>query len=228
MIKLLVNGKPLQTFTHNGVNFCVAPDEECDFEIEVTCAQGAYLRHEVVLSVDGLDVLDGKAASKEKRGYVVAAPTLRVPGWRIDDKLTARFRFGRVGMSYAEQVNRGGNVGVIGAAVYAERNSYSRGDIAYRGGSASLESRGPTHGMSMTLRATAPDVGTGFGDRHDFATSTTSFVRAMTPPTVYTLYYRTLTWFTQNGIVVPLAACNLGDAFPGDSATGCQLPPGYQ
>lgn len=80
-------------------------------------------RVEVVLSVDGLDVIDGKPASFSKRGYVIApGDTLEVKGWRTGWDSVARFEFSDVGGSYANQRHGNArNVGVIGLAVFGEK-----------------------------------------------------------------------------------------------------------
>lgn len=75
---------------------------------------------QVVLSVDGLDVIDGRPASVTKRGYVIpAGETLEVKGYRTGYNSVAAFRFSSVSGSYAN-LSRGDtrNVGVIGLAVY--------------------------------------------------------------------------------------------------------------
>jgi hypothetical protein len=78
---------------------------------------------EVVISVDGLDVIDGKSASFKKRGYVISAgETLEVKGWRSGWNRVARFEFSSVGGSYANQRHGNArNVGVIGLAVFGEK-----------------------------------------------------------------------------------------------------------
>lgn len=80
-------------------------------------------RLEVVLSVDGLDVIDGKTASVSKRGYVIAPDeTLEVKGWRTSPDTVARFRFSTVSGSYANlSTGEHRNVGVIGLAVFTEK-----------------------------------------------------------------------------------------------------------
>lgn len=80
-------------------------------------------RVEVVVSVDGLDVIDGKPASFGKRGYVIApGKTLEVKGWRTGWDKVARFEFSDVGGSYANQRHGNArNVGVIGLAVFGEK-----------------------------------------------------------------------------------------------------------
>lgn len=83
----------------------------------------AKSRLEVVLSVDGLDVMDGKSASTRKRGYIVApGKTLEVKGWRTSHAAVASFRFSGVGDSYGNlKHGETRNVGVIGLAVYPEK-----------------------------------------------------------------------------------------------------------
>jgi hypothetical protein len=80
-------------------------------------------RLEVVLSVDGLDVIDGKSASFSKRGYVLAPDeTLEVKGWRTSPDTVARFKFSTVRGSYANLAHGDHrNVGVIGLAVFTEK-----------------------------------------------------------------------------------------------------------
>lgn len=83
-------------------------------------------RLEVVLSVDGLDVLDGRSASVRKRGYVVEPHrTLVVDGFRQSTDAVAAFRFGPMNESYAhEKYHDSRNVGVIGAAIFNERGTF--------------------------------------------------------------------------------------------------------
>ena len=80
-------------------------------------------RLEVVLSVDGLDVIDGKKAALSKRGYVIGAgETLEVKGWRTSPDTVARFKFSTVAGSYSNlKTGEHRNVGVIGMAVFAEQ-----------------------------------------------------------------------------------------------------------
>ncbi|MCW1885990.1 hypothetical protein OKA04_14720 [Luteolibacter flavescens] len=80
-------------------------------------------RLEVVLSVDGLDVMDGKKASFAKRGYIIDPnETLEVKGWRTSPETVARFRFSTVAGSYANLAHGDHrNVGVIGLAVFTEK-----------------------------------------------------------------------------------------------------------
>ncbi|HEV8184795.1 MAG TPA: hypothetical protein VGP40_02490 [Chthoniobacterales bacterium] len=80
------------------------------------------LRLEVLLSVDGLDVLDGRKASFAKRGYVIRPyGELTIDGFRRSTEAVAAFRFSSVQDSYANQKHADTrNVGVIGIALFHE------------------------------------------------------------------------------------------------------------
>ena len=82
-------------------------------------------RLEAVLSVDGLDVLDGRKASVTKRGYILKPHgQLVVEGFRQSTDAVAAFRFSPVRESYAnEKYHQTRNVGVIGIAIFNERGT---------------------------------------------------------------------------------------------------------
>lgn len=79
---------------------------------------------EIVASVDGLDVMDGKAASFSKRGYIVNPGTsLEIEGFRTSENSVAAFKFSSVSNSYANIRNGDTrNVGVIGIAVFTQKD----------------------------------------------------------------------------------------------------------
>lgn len=80
-------------------------------------------RVETVVSVDGLDVIDGKPGSLKKRGYLIDAfGDLEIEGFRTSSSEVAAFRFGSVSQSYASKKHgETRNVGVIGVAVFHEQ-----------------------------------------------------------------------------------------------------------
>jgi hypothetical protein len=80
-------------------------------------------RIEVVVSVDGLDVLDGRSASYAKRGHLIEGKgTIRIAGWRTSTSSVAAFRFASKSDSYAERKHGDSrNVGVIGVAVFKQK-----------------------------------------------------------------------------------------------------------
>ncbi len=79
-------------------------------------------RFESVVTVDGLDVVNGKPGALDNRGYVLNPfATLEIEGFRQSASAVAAFRFAAVGESYAAQTGSARNVGVIGAAFFSER-----------------------------------------------------------------------------------------------------------
>jgi hypothetical protein len=93
----------------------------------VRVRNGSPRRAEVVVSVDGRDVIDGKPASFSKRGYIVNAwGEVLIDGYRLSEAAVAAFRFGTVPRSYAARMGDARDVGVIGVAVFPEREALRR------------------------------------------------------------------------------------------------------
>jgi hypothetical protein len=90
---------------------------------EVVLRNETRRRLEVVVSVDGLDTIEGDRASVRKRGYVLTpGETVAIEGFRTSPQSVAAFRFTNVGDTVsARQHQETRNVGVIGVAVYSER-----------------------------------------------------------------------------------------------------------
>ena len=89
----------------------------------ISVKNNARSRLEVVLSVDGLDVVDGKSASIKKRGYIIwPGQTVEIKGWRSSEREVASFVFSSVSASYANlKHGKTRNVGVVGMAVFTEK-----------------------------------------------------------------------------------------------------------
>lgn len=106
-------------FSSGGRDYVVG---ESGHRYTIVVRNNTNFRLEIVLSVDGLDVLDGKAASFGKRGYLVdPRGEVEIDGFRQSMDTVAAFRFGSVRGSYAGQkTGDTRNVGVIGVAVFNE------------------------------------------------------------------------------------------------------------
>lgn len=79
-------------------------------------------RVEAVVSVDGLDVVDGEGGDLRKRGYIVPAyGEVRIEGFRTSLADVATFRFSSVDSSYAGKKGKARNVGVIAVAIFEEQ-----------------------------------------------------------------------------------------------------------
>lgn len=116
------NGHFLSGFVSGGNDYVIG---EAGSRYTIVLRNRSSLRFEVVLSVDGLDVLDGKSAAFSKRGYVIDPHgELEVDGFRQSTEAVAAFRFGSVSGSYANQKHgETRNVGVIGVALFHERGT---------------------------------------------------------------------------------------------------------
>jgi hypothetical protein len=78
-------------------------------------------RVEAVVSVDGLDAVDGQPGDLRKRGYIVPAyGSVGIDGFRTSLDDVATFRFSSVGDSYAGLKGKARNVGVIAVAIFEE------------------------------------------------------------------------------------------------------------
>ena len=125
-------GGYLKSFKARGDTFFVG--EEGDRYV-IALKNNTPARLEVVVSVDGLDVLDGKRASFTKRGYLIEPlGSLTIDGFRRSNSQVAAFRFSSVADSYAARTGSDRNVGVIGIAVFPEhgRDPFSMPDTHLR------------------------------------------------------------------------------------------------
>jgi hypothetical protein len=114
-------GRTLPGYTAGGRSLVIGEDGE---RYKIVVRNGTTARFEIVASVDGLDVIDGKPADPNRRGYIVDPhDTLVIDGFRTSDSDVAAFRFGRVADSYAAQTSGDRNVGVVGLAIFSERGA---------------------------------------------------------------------------------------------------------
>jgi hypothetical protein len=114
------NGELLDTYQHRG-RFYVNGESGERYSIRVHNPTDA--RIEAVISVDGLDVIDGETADyRSKRGYIVPPRgNLLIDGFRVSTRAVAAFRFSSVSNSYAGRKGKARNVGVVGVAIFAEK-----------------------------------------------------------------------------------------------------------
>lgn len=79
-------------------------------------------RVEAVVTVDGLDVIDGQPGDLRKRGYVIPPHgSTEIEGFRTSTADVATFRFSSVDGSYAGEQGKARNVGVVAVAVFEEQ-----------------------------------------------------------------------------------------------------------
>jgi hypothetical protein len=158
-------------------------------------------RVEAVISVDGLDALDGQPASLAKRGYVIPAfGDVTIDGWRTSLDTVAAFRFSSVRDSYAARTDHDRNVGVVGVAFFRERPP-----IAWRGLARAPSAAAPSGASGGASKSAQADgLGTQFGESRESHVVETSFIRAdAVPSTVADLRYDDRDGLLARGIAVP-------------------------
>jgi hypothetical protein len=178
--------RTLPTFAHEGRHFVLGTIGE---RYRVHIVNPTSSRVEAVISVDGLDAVDGRPAALGKRGYVIPAfGDVTVEGWRTSLDTVAAFRFSSVRDSFASRTEHDRNVGVIGVAFFPERSPIVwRPPVAWRGTAPSADKAA---GASVAPGAQRSGLGTQFGETHDSRVGETSFVRADAgPATVAELRY---------------------------------------
>jgi hypothetical protein len=112
------DGSPLRTYARGGRYYVLGQRGE---RYVVRVSNPTPRRIEAVVTVDGLDVIDGEAGDARKRGYVIQPyGELRVEGFRTSTEDVATFRFSSVGASYAGRKGKARNVGVIAVALFEE------------------------------------------------------------------------------------------------------------
>ena len=112
-------GQTLPVYFARG-EYWVAGTPGAKYSVSVANASGARVL--AVMSVDGVNVLNGETAGIEQSGYVFNAyQRYDVNGWRKSNSEVAAFEFVASPASYAERTGRPANVGVIGVALFKER-----------------------------------------------------------------------------------------------------------
>ena len=113
------DGSALSVYQKDGRHYIVGVPGH---EYAVRIRNGTGARILVVTSVDGVNVISGDTAAPSQSGYVLDAwASVEITGWRKSLERTAAFYFTDLGDSYAARTGRPQNVGVIGVAVFQER-----------------------------------------------------------------------------------------------------------
>jgi hypothetical protein len=110
---------PVRKYSLEGKTF-IEGKKGSEFSIRIKNPNS--MRVEVVVSVDGLCVIDGKKASSDSHSYVISAyDTLIINGWRINNDEVRKFYFTDKGNSYSGIKNGDEeNCGIISVLAYAE------------------------------------------------------------------------------------------------------------
>jgi hypothetical protein len=207
------SGVVLSPYFYHG-EYWVAGRPGARYAIEIRNRLGERLL--AVTSVDGVNVISGATAGWDQTGYVFSpGERYQITGWRKSEAEVAAFTFTDSPNSYAERTGRPANVGVIGVAVFRERPPvpvYSPPMIGQSSGQpgtprASESAPAPADRASSAIaqpmvRAQAPKLGTGHGEREYSYVNQTEFLRMQAQPNeVIRIRYDSLDNLVAMGIV---------------------------
>lgn len=233
-LDIVVDGHALPLIQHEGKAYVAAPfGKDYKLRFHVPFGGGRYL---AVASVDGLDIMTGKTASQQAGGYVLT-PALGitdndVPGFRLNNSEVAAFHFGDRQDSYAAQLDKPANIGVIAVVFYEELerprphvfSMNTRGGCL--GGGLEGTRGGGTFGGPVTKGGVGHDMGTEFGQRTEHRVNTVQFARGRQVAR-FVIEYASRENLVKGGIIrtAPLGEVN---PFPGDAEPGCTPPKNWR
>ncbi|MDR2871600.1 MAG: hypothetical protein LBV45_03615 [Xanthomonadaceae bacterium] len=210
------NGQWLSQYRYRGDTW-VAGIPGHRYQVRLTNTTGERVL--VVLSVDGVNAVSGETAAPSQAGYVLDPwESAEISGWRKSLNDIAQFVFTDIGDSYAARTGRPRNVGVIGIAVFQERQPYYSPPRSYSPSSAREEMSRQAEAVDGARSASdvsaiakpappAPSadrqrIGTGHGAREWSRVEQTQFVRAThNPAQVTELRYDTAQRLTALGVI---------------------------
>ncbi|HKW84482.1 MAG TPA: hypothetical protein VJN68_12095 [Burkholderiaceae bacterium] len=200
-------GQLLEVYQHAGRSY-VAGRPGARYAIRIS--NRSAVRVLAVTAVDGINILTGKTAAWGQSGYVFEPwQTYEVTGWRKSDSQVAAFEFTSLPDSYAARTGRPLDVGVIGVAVFRERQpawrdrrpigsaderdgererrlaeprSEAAKDAAGSSSAGRADSAAPPPSTESKVAAQPDRLGTGHGQREDSWVTSTPFDRASSTP----------------------------------------------
>ena len=189
-LEIVVDGVALPVYEHNGKSFVEGRMGE---RYTLRLHNQSHRRIEVVLGVDGRDVIDGQSYDPDRSGYVIEPhSSADIDGWRTSLQEVAAFRFTAPGDAYASRMGDSGDLGQIEAAVYVEREA-PRGPIQLPGRPEQPApapppmDRAAVEERSAEMAAGAPgaskrNLGTEFGELRSSWATETEFIRESSRP----------------------------------------------
>ena len=209
------SGRVLHTYRHAGQRW-VAGEPGHRYTVRLRNRSGQRVL--AVLSVDGINAIDGRSAEPGQAGYVLGPwQALEINGWRKSLDAVAQFVFDDPAASYAARTGRPANIGVIGVAVFRERGSYpfpsapigQARRAAEGAGAAAAPAPAPADAARSERRAggfaepsSSPSLGTGHGAIEGSQAYYTGFEREAAPAQLSELRYDTRAALLARGIAV--------------------------
>ena len=224
-VDILINGKKAKEYLHNGKMY-IEGRKGTKYSIRIK--NNCWTRILAIPTVDGLSVITGREGNYNSSGYIIDAnSSITIDGWRKNNQEVAEFYFSGIESSYAKKVDKSGNQGVIGVAVYEEEQI----SITTFTNNAFLDAGTCTNylcasGTSMSTQSftscsASQDVGTGWGDTKRSEVTTSTFEENKSSLVVFELFYNTRSELKKEGISFKPAQYISPRAFPNEY---CQPP----
>lgn len=217
--------RTLPVYRHQG-RYYVAGRPGNEYRIRVRNRTGADIL--AVVSVDGVNAVNGETAHWSQAGYVLAArQAYDIRGWRKSLQRVAAFHFTERPNSYAARTGRPDNLGVVGVAIFRRKiepeariepsprraepfNSGARDDspypqsadehAGYGAGARSAESA--AQAWRAPLPQPSPSLGTGHGRSEASHVTYTDFARATPgPEDVIAIHYDSYSNLVAMGVI---------------------------
>lgn len=234
------SGETLPVYRHHG-EYWVAGTPGARYAVMVRNLRGERVL--AVTSVDGVNVISGETAAWNQTGYVFnGGESYAINGWRKSNQEVADFNFTALPDSYAARTGRPANVGIIGVALFLERQPpvvhyapprYLGEDSAAAARSAPAPAPAPEPaplndvaaiGAGAMRRPSTESLGTGHGARESSYVSNTQFERLTeTPNEVIRIRYDRMENLVAMGIVRGRPTLPEPNAFP-ESAVSRYVP----
>lgn len=220
-------GAVLTTHWHDGKLFVAgAPGHRYGVRLQNRTGQRVL----AVLSVDGVNAISGKTANPDQDGYVLDPyQWTEVDGWRKSLSEVAEFNFTALSNSYAAKTGRPDNVGVIGVAVFREKQpvyerrigkiadaepapppalpaSAARDSAAEQSAAKTMAPAGESRldgAMARAMPKPTESLGTGHGAREESVVSYTDFERENSRPNeIDSVWYDSYNNLVARGVIV--------------------------
>jgi hypothetical protein len=183
------DGTSLPVYRHKGRRY-VAGQPGNEYAVRIRNHTSGRLL--AVVSVDGVNAVTGETASPDQSGYVLEpGGYVNIQGWRKDLNRTAAFYFSDPSDSYAARTGRPKDLGVIGVALFRERDFERPALLGRERRSAVPSAQAPAEADATgdsRARAEAgssarlPSLGTGHGRGEYSPVEQVAFQRASSQP----------------------------------------------
>ena len=199
-----LNHQPFPIYRANG-SYHIAGDEGARYGLSV---RNHYpYRVMVVMAVDGVNIVTGQTAGWRQPGYVLEpGQATLIEGWRKSAHDVARFYFTYASDSYASKTGRANHVGVIGFAVFDEKQHPQMWHDNHALAESARERAAPASAGAPSAQskshADAAELGTGHGERAYSRVYSTEFERAAsTPAEVISIRYNSVDNLIRMGVI---------------------------